>query len=279
MEAMTRHGTAIPWLQAPGYTAEVLNVVTGCTPVGPGCDNCWARALHERRHGANRKASPVGYAPALARKSGFELPCPQQYDLPFSKVQLHPDRLDQPLHWRSPRMVMVPSMGDLFHEDVPFTFLDRVMETIQDTPRHIYPILTKRPGRMRDYFHGWHPAQNLWLGVSVEDQDSADERIPLLLRTPAAKHFVSAEPLLGPLNLDAFRYKKTGWHPNGPERVDWLIVGGESGPNHRPMALRWVEKLRVQCDLANVPYFGKQQAGNRSGIALPGRLGERSWPL
>jgi len=220
------------------WTDESWNPVTGCTPVSEGCQNCYAKKLSRR--------FPHDYA--------------EGQPLPFSKVALHPDRLDIPLHWRKPRMVFVPSMGDLWHDDVPDEFIDRVFAVMAlagcerqrckggsrckhdeyessgcwmqdegfEQPAHTFQILTKRPERMRDYLRrrsewnqeiydaagdfgftemadsigllGW-PLPNVWLGVSVENQKAADERIPLLLDTPAAVRFVSAEPLLGPLEL------------------------------------------------------------------------------
>jgi protein gp37 len=251
------------------------------------------------------------------------LPFPPQYDQPFSKVQLLPGRLDIPLHWRKPRMVFVCSMSDLFHEEVPDEFIERVLATAWVARLHTYLFLTKRAERMRAFFSEsskriynigilgeeiagrampsmiW-PLPNVWLGVSVENQATVDERIPLLLDTPAAVRFVSAEPLLGPVDLEPYMIDlrdvtddlldaPDGAEVDGMERVgsqwcrnsgiDWLIVGGESGPHWRPMELAWVESLRAQCEAARVPMFGKQAAGPRPDIALPGRLGERSWPL
>ena len=122
------------------------------------------------------------------------------------------------------------------------------------------------------------PLSNCWLGVSAENQHWADERIPLLLRTPAAHRWASLEPLLGRLNLDAFLYKKLGWHPNGPERLDWVVVGGESGPGHRAVHLRWILSIADQCFGAKVPYFGKQASGARPNAPLPGSIARRELP-
>lgn len=291
---MTRHGTAIPWTYAPGYSGEVWNVVVGCSRVSSGCDHCYAFALHDRRYAANVRATRNlarnrAGTPAGARAEGYcsgrgmSIPFPSQYDVPFSKVQLLHDRLDQPLRWRSPRMVMVPSMGDLFHEDVPDSFILDVFDVMERAAKHTFLVLTKRPERMRLLVLDALP--NIWLGVSVEDQAGADERIPLLLETPAAKHFVSAEPLLGPLQLhDAWlrtNYADLSSDPtvHAESAVTWLIVGAESGPRHRRMELAWAESLYDQCKAAGVKWYGKQAAANRSGVPLPGRLGERNWPL
>lgn len=214
--------------------------------------------------------------------------------------------LDTPLHWRNARHVVV--MSDLFHEQVPTEFIDKVFGIMALTPQHTYQVLTKRPERMRDYLRGarsvpvwvaardrmleplhgrtwvypggpmddkpW-PLPNVWLGTSVENQHWADVRIPLLLDTPAAVRFLSCEPLLGPVDLRPYLTCSEGgcaWH--GEELwcichnpgLHWVIVGGESGPGARPMALDWVRGLRDQCQAAKVAFFYKQQGGPRPGM-------------
>ena len=198
------------------WTDTTWNPVTGCTKISPGCAHCYAERM------AKRLAGRYGY-PA---------------DEPF-RVTLHPDRLEQPLHFRGPRMIFVCSMGDLFHVDVPFDFIDRVFAVMALCPQHIFQVLTKRPERMAEYLnrfslrtlrsrwaqtieeqwpergaatayglreHGAEPLPNVWLGTSIENQKAADERIPHLLGCPAAVRFLSAEPLLGPIFIDEFHF-------------------------------------------------------------------------
>ena len=232
---MSEH-TAIEWTDA------TWNPTSGCTPVSEGCDHCYAKRIYERFHG----------------KGSFE------------KVELHPDRLDAPLHWRKARTVFVNSMSDLFHDGVPGVFIGAVWATMADTPQHTYQILTKRPGRMasvlRTYAKWCAPSNavlpNAWLGVSVENQKWADVRIPKLLETPAAVRFLSCEPLLGPVDLSAWLDRMEFERDNGEAAIyrpslGWVIVGGESGPGARPMHPDWVRSLRDQCVAAGVPFFFK----------------------
>ena len=197
------------------------------------------------------------------------------------KVSLHPELLDWPLRRKKPLRIFVNSMSDLFHEDVPDDFIRAVWCTMFDTPQHTYQILTKRPRRMLEYLLPRlsicgiiaKPLDNVWLGVSVEDQARADERIPLLLQTPAAVRWISAEPLLGEVKL------RTEWLkcPGGVEygrgfnqtavhagccekhsRLQWVVAGGESGPGARPLQLDWMRSFRDQCHAARTPFFLKQ---------------------
>lgn len=200
------------------------------------------------------------------------------------EVRLLPDRLHEPLHWREPRKIFVCDMSDLFHESVPDEFIDRVFAVMAIAQKHTFQILTKRPERMREYLN-YHSRDvrvslavyrispyvdhnvpgdivqviedrmqkalpNVWIGVSVENQHFADERIPALLATPAAVRFISAEPLLGDVNIGIWRWRKPG--------LDWVIAGGESGPHVRPMHPDWARSLRDQCQAAGVPFFFKQ---------------------
>lgn len=262
------------------WTDATWNPVTGCTKVSPGCDHCYAETLHERFNG---KGS-------------------------FATVTLHPDRLDLPLRWKKPRRVFVNSMSDLFHKDVSDEFIAMVFAAMALTPRHTFQILTKRHARMRSllsdswFFEGLlphavdqlstgdyefrYPLPNVWLGVSTEDQKWADIRIPALLETPAAVRWISAEPLLGPVDLDMLSFftpadragfpgsfnSLTGeWSPAAGDpdlecrntigdlpRIDWVVVGGESGPGARPMHPEWARSLRDQCAAASVPFLFKQ---------------------
>ncbi|WP_080840061.1 DUF5131 family protein [Cohnella massiliensis] len=253
------------------WTDSTWNPVVGCTRVSEGCRNCYAYELHDRRH--------------RAYTAGKKLP--EQYAKPFKEVQLFPDRLAQPFHWKRPRRIFVNSLSDLFHDDVPDDFIWSVFEIMAQSPQHTFQVLTKRPQRMaallagrywrdlgtpdRPFFakiiKGEHRAgdvpflPNVWLGVSVENQRAADERIPLLLQTPAAVRFLSMEPLLGPVDLKGWIYP--GWDGDirkaiPAPRVYWVIVGGESGPNARPMHPDWVRSIRDQCQAAGVPFFFKQ---------------------
>ena len=235
------------------WTDRVWNPVTGCTKVSQGCKNCYAETIAKRFWG----------------------------DRLFSDVQCHPDRLSQPERWRKPAKVFVNSMSDLFHEQVSDHFIDHVFNIMAGCD-HTFQILTKRPERMMEYMtrisqvakidYAW---PNVWLGVSVEDQATADERIPLLLQTPAAVRFVSCEPLLGPVDLNkkficpecggagfedsVYCSFCTGAQAISPiYRLDWVICGGESGPHARPMHPDWASSLRDQCQAAGVPFFFKQ---------------------
>lgn len=292
------------------WTDETWNPVTGCAKVSQGCKHCYAETWHERFHQGNVTfARQAGHpSPAAARAAGVDLPCPPQYDHPFDVVQLHPERLTQPLHWRKPRRVFVDSMSDLFHPDVPDEFIDQVFAVMALSPRHTFQLLTKRPERMREYlgnghglsvdrFHRWATAAdalkpgvtvnpetfagifggglvNVWLGVSTEDQRAADERIPILLDTPAAVRFISAEPLLGPIELTrelvgdlvdwldgTWVHLRTGIVQRAPH-LDWVIAGGESGRGARPFDIAWARSLRDHCAQAGVPFFLKQLGAN-----------------
>ena len=270
--------TAIPWTDA------TWSPVSGCTRVSPGCANCYiARTPPFRK--AHRRFERVGNAMTTG-------------------VQLHPERLDQPLHWRRPRRIFVCSMSDLFHEDVPDEFIARVFQVMANTPRHTFQVLTKRPERMHYLLDGgWCWAcgsgacecddptpvihfgldvdnvelPNVWLGISVENQYWADRRIPLLLQTPAAVRFLSLEPLLKSVDLSKWLSPELSCLSDSPSRrlFDWVIVGGESGPGHRPMEIAWVEDIADQCDAAGVPVFVKQDSGPKPG--QQGRLPDDLW--
>lgn len=293
------------------WTDTVWNPVTGCTRVSAGCDHCYAFELHDKRYKANRDAARDWGTENIVEKyddsalltfarDAKVLPLPAQYDVPFSRVQLLPERLDEPLHWRKPRRVFVNSMGDLFHPDVPDEYIHRVFAVMALTPQHTYQILTKRPERMRAYMgrtaahdgvsteariglalldmpvrpNRWTwPLPNVWLGVSVEDQAAADERIPHLLATPAAVRFLSCEPLLGRVvltlldcwraadGLDGESWEQEPVLPGHMRGLDWVIVGGESGAHARPCNIDWIRDIVGQCRAAEVPVFVKQLGG------------------
>jgi protein gp37 len=266
--------TTIEWTAQPGYAPAVWNPTVGCTRVSAGCDNCYAFALHDKRYASNLKVSVAlpydrekgaggAYKPAGAREIGAALPWPKQYDLPFSHVQLLEDRLDAPLRTRKPTCYFVDSMADLFHEDVPDEFIGRVWDTMWGATQHRFLVLTKRPERMREWVtarvkrdslpihHGDLMPSNVWLGTSVENQAAADERIHELEQTFAAVRFLSCEPLLGPVEIP-------GVGPGDSAHIDWIIVGGESGPRARPMDLAWARSLVKQGQLACSAVFVKQ---------------------
>jgi protein gp37 len=241
------------------WTDVSWNPIRGCAMVSAGCTNCYAMKQ------AHRFSGP-GQAYAGLTKLGPHGP---QWR---GTIRLFPGMLEDPLHWKTPRRVFVNSMSDLFHDVVPDEFIDQVFITMGEASQHTFQILTKRPQRMQAYldksavagesFPRW-PLPNVWLGVSVEDQASADERIPLLLGTPAAVRWISAEPLLGPVNLDGHLWMydeeaaprvRGRLHPS----LDWVVVGGESGPRARPCDLAWIRSIKDQCQAATVPVFIKQ---------------------
>ena len=211
------------------WTDATWNPVTGCTKVTRGCDNCYAERLAERFRGT----------PGHPFESGFDL-------------TLRPERISKPLSWKQPRMIFVNSMSDLFHKDIPTEFIDRVFDTMEQAEHHVFQVLTKRSPLMRDYLrrrYGSNLApRHIWCGVSVEDS-KATARIRHLRDAPISTRFLSIEPLLGPIgDIDI-------------EGVAWIIVGGESGPNARPMKREWVVDIRSLCERKRVPFFFKQWGG------------------
>lgn len=264
--------TKIEWTQRPGTTGETWNPVVGCSKVSTGCKHCYAKTVHDKRHKAY-----------LAGKLQ-DIP---QYAHPFEKVQLMKDRLTLPLKWKKPRTVFVNSVSDLFHPDVPFDFILRVWMSMAQAEQHTFIVLTKRPQRMSLFLNDWlpgawglatmtlkrlfEPIPNVWLGASVENQATANERIPHLLKCPAAVRFLSCEPLLGPVEIS--EYLSNGFGDCGCSNceegffckkgmpfhgIDWVIAGGESGKHARPMYSAWACSLRDQCADLNVPFFFKQ---------------------
>lgn len=243
------------------WTDRSWNPVTGCTPISPGCAHCYARRM------AKRLAGRCGYPAA-----------PHEFD-----VTLHPEKLDEPVGWKKPSRVFVCSMSDLFHDDVPDSFIESVFEVIYALRlKHTFQILTKRPERMRDFVLRWNvealgseqrKATGVWFGVTAENQEQADKRIPFLLEIPAAVHFVSIEPMLGPIDLTGsawwdWRYKYDFYFDRYQRPLDLVIVGGETGPGARPMNPDWVRSLRDQCTQADVPFFFKSFG---DWIAFPDR--------
>jgi protein gp37 len=221
------------------WTESTWNPVTGCTKISAGCANCYAERMAKRLYAMGQE----NY------RNGFEVTC-------------HPQVLSAPFHWRKPQMIFVNSMSDLFHEDVPEAFIHEIFYTMSETPWHTYQILTKRAERLAELAPrlNWKP--NIWMGVTVENADHTD-RIDHLRTITSSVRFLSLEPLLGPLpNLCL-------------TDINWVIVGGESGPGARRMAPEWVTEIRDQCLDANVPFFFKQWGGvqkKKAGRKLDGRV-------
>lgn len=282
------------------WTDETWNPTSGCDRVSPGCDHCYAMTLAKR---LKAMGSPRYQVDGDPRTSG-----------PGFGVQTHAVALDQPIRWKRPRRIFVNSMSDLFHNDIPDGYIAAVFAVMAAAPQHTFQVLTKRHARMRSLLSdrerfgdlmmaaarklhhegknypadaSWrYPLPNVWLGVSVEDQQWADIRIPALLETPAAVRFLSCEPLLGPVDLRAHDDGQHHWLPDyGPQYddgsgepvcpghgvsrglhtqamrctwIDWVIVGGESGPGARPMNPEWARSLARQCEDAGIPPFVKQ---------------------
>jgi protein gp37 len=220
------------------WTEATWNPVTGCDKISPGCKNCYAERLALRLQGAGTRQYKDGFA-----------------------LTLHPESLEIPLGWKKSRVIFVNSMSDLFHKNVPLSFIRHVFAVMQGSLQHQFQILTKRAERLVELEDQLPWGNNIWMGVSVESADYLD-RIDYLKRTSAKIKFLSLEPLLGPLpRLDL-------------EGINWVIVGGESGPHSRPMKPQWVRQIRAPCVAAKVPFFFKQWGGvfkSRTGRVLDGR--------
>lgn len=273
-------GTHIEWTDA------TWNVITGCSVVSAGCKHCYAMKLA----GTRLQHDPSRAGLTVQTQAG---------PVWNGQVRFNEKWLDQPLRWRRPRRIFVCAHGDLFHEAVPEDWIDFVFAVMAEAPQHTFQVLTKRPARALAYLtaaarrafvdekicdlaaegrvhgEGWDgvwPLQNVWLGVSVEDQAAADERIPLLLQCPAMVRWISAEPLLGRVDLCEHLgmwwnstmqcFEGTGQqinrHSDGRPRIGWVVAGGESGHGARPMHPDWPRSLRDQCAAAGVPFLFKQ---------------------
>lgn len=251
------------------WTDATWNPVVGCQKMSDGCKNCYAKSLHDLRYKAYHEGKRM----------------PEQYAVPFETVQLMDSRLNTPLDWKKPHRIFVNSVSDLFHDDVPDAFIDEVMAVVRLAKWHTFQVLTKRAARMFAWYERWSEAypgyygylpNNLWLGVSVENQKAAEGRVPHLLAIPNVKRFVSCEPLLGPVNLrniivlanhaeydalDGVRstFDQAGHKfPAAYRRLHWVIVGGESGTKARPMDVTWARFLLEQCRNTGTRFFFKQ---------------------
>jgi protein gp37 len=306
--------TSIEW------TSRTWNPVRGCSRVSEGCRHCYAETFAARN-------LPEMRSPTTGEPFAVRTPAGPRWT---GRVELIPSKLDEPLRWRKPQRIFVNSMSDLFHESLPERAIADVFGTMALASRHTFQILTKRPRRMRDLLApgpltalGDHPLPNVWLGVSVEDQATADERIPILLETPAAVHFVSYEPALGPVDFKRLltagesdnpiggsehsridgdvpaarvaapqqqrpRWDKSTGHEQGDQgadrpavrTLDWLIVGGESGPGARRFNVAWARSVVRQCKAAGVAVFCKQLGADvidRNDAGFDGSEPD-SWP-
>lgn len=223
------------------WTNATWNPVTGCTKVSAGCKNCYAERFAERFRGV----------PNHPYEQGFDL-------------KLWPDRLNIPLRWQEPRMIFVNSMSDLFHEDVPFEYIAEVFQVMKQAEHHTFQVLTKRSARLKKIASELEWPDNVWMGVSVENMKVAS-RVDDLREVPAAIRFLSCEPLLGSLK----ELSLAG--------IQWVIVGGESGPGARHMEEAWVKELRSKCGSARIPFFFKQWGGpvkSKRGRELDGEVVE-----
>ena len=232
----------IEWLNG----GKVWNPITGCSKVSEGCRNCYALRMSKR----------------LAGRYGY--PADDSF-----RMTLHPEKLEEPLKWKKPQKIFICSMSDWMQDEIPDEFIDRMLEVMDTCPQHVFLTLTKRPENL--YQKLWWPSEgapcrflcggdylpNLLLGVSVENQETVDERIPILLQVPAAKRFVSVEPMLEEIQLDNYLYTRfnMGGARDMWNQLDWVIVGAETGPKARLMNLDWARLLREQCRMAGENFF------------------------
>jgi protein gp37 len=240
------------------WTEHTWNPIVGCSIVSPGCTNCYAMRMAARIEATYGHGNAGHYLGTTKKVNGNAVWT--------GKLRQAPEKtFTSPLRRKTPTTYFVNSMGDLFHEDCPDEWIDLVFAVMASCPQHTFQVLTKRAERMRGYIYMTHAGQtlpNVWLGISCERQEEADERIPLLLQTPAAIRFISAEPLLGPIKLHETLVRGDDWLASGKSGevrgLDWVIVGGESGPHARPMHPQWVRSIRDQCEAARVAFFFKQ---------------------
>jgi len=220
------------------WTGSTWNPVSGCTKISAGCLNCYAERMAKRLQAMGQRRYHNGF-----------------------KVTLHPEALDEPYRWKKPRLVFVNSMSDLFHEKIPLEFIQDIFAVMTDNQQHTFQILTKRSERLRELAPLLEWSENIWMGVTIENNDYTDRADDLRTVNPAVK-FLSLEPLLGPVPDLKF---------NG---IDWVIVGGESGPGARPMLKEWIIDIKEGCEGENIPFFFKQWGGvnkKKTGRILQGR--------
>lgn len=274
------------------WCSDTINPVVGCSKLSAGCQNCYAASMARRL--------------AAMHKPQYEEVILQRHEPTTDTVKLGgwngqtafvPSELEKPYKWKKPKTIFISSMGDLFHESVDTRWIDKVMHAVHHNPKHSFIFLTKRPVIMKLYFDRYvelygSVAANLILGVSVEDQATANKRIPVLLNTPAARRFVSIEPMIGLVNLERLHvggsrglhfyhnalngdeWQESDVFGGGPSlypedhpewvRLDGVVLGGESGPKARPLDPEWVRLARDQCEAAGVPFMFKQASGRNS---------------
>jgi protein gp37 len=220
------------------WTDATWNPVTGCTKISPGCKHCYAERMAKRLQAMGQPRY----------QNGFD-------------VTLQSDTLNQPFQWKMPRKIFVNSMSDLFHEQVPYSYISRIFDVMNNSSRHVFQILTKRSERLAELGHKLHWSSNIWIGVSVENQQYT-YRIADLRGVPASVRFLSLEPLIGPINILSLR------------GIHWVIAGGESGPRSRSVKPEWIREIRDRCIHDQVPFFFKQWGGvrkSRTGRILDGK--------
>lgn len=243
------------------WTNETWNPIIGCSKISEGCKNCYAEKM------ANRLSSIALSKPD--EESGFDISGIGAYSMVTNngkwngETRIVPNQLEKPLKRKKSTMYFVCSMGDLFHESVDFDWIDKVVDIINQCPQHIFQILTKRPKIMQRYFKELDNKipKNVWLGVTAENQQRANKRIPILLQIPAKVHFVSVEPMLSAIDFkEVGAIKFQNWVKTGETQyeLDWVISGGETGQNARPLFPDWVRSLRDQCQAGNITFFFKQ---------------------
>ena len=247
------------------YVDTSWNPIPGCSKISVGCKNCFAEKMAKRLVGMGQE----NYYPVVDLRGWT------------GRTHLIESALEKPHKWKKPLAIFVCSMGDLFHESTPFEWIDEVFDTMSSVPRHTYKILTKRPQRMAEYFkhldqriadagfEGYDPPSFIWLGVTAENQEQADKRIPILLQIPAAKRFVSIEPMLGPMDIEIYLNDGALCLETPQPALDWVICGAESGPGRRPMNKEWVRSLKEQCVSANIPFFFKQMYEGNKKVKMP----------
>jgi protein gp37 len=268
------------------WTNKTWNPIVGCTKVSEGCQNCYAEKMAARLASMDQGKYMAVIDYKNKKWNG---------DTAFDHTQLN-----KPLSWTKPRMIFVCSMGDLFHESISFSQILEVIFVTHKCPQHTFQILTKRPERMREFFTEWKPnpfymsMKNVWLGVTAENQEQADKRIPVLLQIPAAIRFVSIEPMLEPVDLTelnslkvaapllrynsltgnahlsgrVYEFNSDGERLNG-EKLDWVICGSESGSRRRPMDFDWAVSIKDQCVKNGVPFFFKQRYIGSRKVSMP----------
>ena len=245
-------GSTIEW------TETTWNPVVGCTKVSSGCKNCYAERMAKRLAAMAEADISKGKNPGK-KSSYINVVTEKGWN---GKVYTDESSLKLPASWKRPRLVFVNSMSDLFHEAVPLDFIIKVFETMNKSPKHIFQVLTKRPDRVKEVANKLVWSSNIWMGTSVENK-KVSSRVLDLIKVPAKIRFLSIEPLLGPLTNVSF------------EGIQWVIVGGESGPQSRPMKESWVLNIRDQCVSKNIPFFFKQWGGvnkKKAGRLLEGQI-------